>query len=139
MWERSPSTSVTNEIKDGIENFAHILRARMPTWLGWGNQRLEDAPLGIRQITGIGFAIHKETFGLGSLLSGERNRGMTCTLTLYHFTHTLWAGYGKQVYREQVQGFNELVLEFALPATLLVGIVPTSRSSLLAAVRFVMA
>lgn len=49
------------------------------------------------------------------------------------------AGYAKQFDRDQVQGLNELVLEFALPGTLFVGIVTTSRSSLVAAVPFVMA
>src|SRR5712691_9830947 len=50
----------------------------MPTWFGRRNQRFKDAPLGICQITGIGFAIHEDSFGfgLGSLLSEERNRGL---------------------------------------------------------------
>src|SRR5436305_8533008 len=50
-----------------------------------------------------------------------------------------WAGYVRQFDRDQVQGLNELVLEFALPATLFVGIVTTSRSSLLATIPFLIA
>ena len=49
------------------------------------------------------------------------------------------AGYAKQFDKDQVQGLNTLVLEFALPASLFVGIVTTSRSSLLAAGPFVLA
>lgn len=50
-----------------------------------------------------------------------------------------WAGHAKRFDRDQVQGLNELVLAFALPATLFVGIVTTPRSSLLAAGPFVLA
>lgn len=49
-----------------------------------------------------------------------------------------WAGRARQFDRDQVQGLNELVLAFALPATLFVGIVTTPRSSLLAAGPFVL-
>ncbi len=49
------------------------------------------------------------------------------------------AGYAKQFDKDQVQGLNALVLAFALPASLFVGIVTTSRSSLLAAGPFVLA
>ena len=49
------------------------------------------------------------------------------------------AGRARQLDRDQVQGLNELVLTFALPALLFVGIVTTPRSSLLAAGPFVLA
>ncbi|EFH80009.1 AEC family transporter [Ktedonobacter racemifer] len=49
------------------------------------------------------------------------------------------AGRARQFDRDQVQGLNELVLTFALPALLFVGIVTTPRSSLLAAGPFVLA
>src|SRR5947209_18386279 len=49
------------------------------------------------------------------------------------------AGYARQFDRDQVQGLNELVLEFALPASLFVVIVTTSRSSLLATFPFLIA
>ena len=49
------------------------------------------------------------------------------------------AGRTRQFDRDQVQGLNELVLTFALPALLFVGIVTTPRSSLLAAGPFVLA
>lgn len=49
------------------------------------------------------------------------------------------AGRTRQFDRDQVQGLNELVLTFALPALLFVGIVTTLRSSLLAAGPFVLA
>lgn len=47
------------------------------------------------------------------------------------------AGRARQLDRDQVQGLNELVLTFALPALLFVGIVTTPRSSLLATGLFV--
>ena len=50
-----------------------------------------------------------------------------------------FAGYARQFDQHQVQGLNALVLEFALPASLFVGIVTTSRHSLLAAGSFVLA
>lgn len=49
------------------------------------------------------------------------------------------AGRARQFDRDQVQGLNELILTFALPALLFVGIVTTPRSSLLAAGPFVLA
>ena len=49
------------------------------------------------------------------------------------------ARYAKQFDKDQVQGLNTLVLTFALPASLFVGIVTTSRSSLLAAGPLVLA
>jgi malonate transporter and related proteins len=49
------------------------------------------------------------------------------------------AGRARQFDHDQVQGLNELVLTFALPALLFVGIVTTPRSSLLAAGPFVLA
>lgn len=50
-----------------------------------------------------------------------------------------WAGRARQFDADQVQGFNELVLDFALPATLFVGVVTTSRSVLSGAVPFLIA
>jgi malonate transporter and related proteins len=50
-----------------------------------------------------------------------------------------WAGRAKQFDSDQVHGFNELVLDFALPAMLFVGIVSTPRSTLLAALPFAFA
>lgn len=50
-----------------------------------------------------------------------------------------WAGRAKQFDQDQVRGFNALVLEFALPALLFVGVVSASRSALLAAVPFAFA
>jgi malonate transporter and related proteins len=49
------------------------------------------------------------------------------------------AGRARQFDHDQVQGLNELVLTFALPALLFVGIVTTPHSSLLAAGPFVLA
>ena len=49
------------------------------------------------------------------------------------------AGRSRQFDPDQVQGLNELVLSFALPALLFAGIVTTSRSSLLTAGPFVLA
>ncbi len=46
------------------------------------------------------------------------------------------AGRAKQFDQDQVRGFNALVLEFALPALLFVGVVSTSRSALLAAIPY---
>jgi predicted permease len=48
-----------------------------------------------------------------------------------------FAGRAKQFDKDQVQGLNALVITFALPASLFVGIVTTPRSSLLAAGPFV--
>lgn len=50
-----------------------------------------------------------------------------------------FAGRSKQFDADQVEGLNELVLTFALPALLFVGIVATPRSSLLSAGPFVLA
>jgi malonate transporter and related proteins len=49
------------------------------------------------------------------------------------------AGRAKRFDRHQVQGLNELILTFALPALLFVGVVTTPRNSLLAAGLFVLA
>jgi predicted permease len=48
-----------------------------------------------------------------------------------------FAGRAKQFDKDQVQGLNALVITFALPASLFVGIVTTPRSSLLAADPFI--
>ena len=50
-----------------------------------------------------------------------------------------WAGRAKQFDEDQVRGFNALVLDFALPALLFVGVVSASRAELLAAVPFALA
>jgi malonate transporter and related proteins len=50
-----------------------------------------------------------------------------------------WAGRSKQFDQDQVKGLNALVLQFALPALLFVGVVSASRSALLAAVPFALA
>ena len=50
-----------------------------------------------------------------------------------------WAGRARRFDRNQVQGLNDLVLTYALPALLFVGIVTTRRSSLLASGTFVLA
>jgi malonate transporter len=47
-----------------------------------------------------------------------------------------WAGRAKQFDQDQVRGLNALVLEYALPALLFVGVVSASRGALLAAVPF---
>src|SRR5437016_1872654 len=67
MWERSPRAPVANEIKKGIENFAPILCARMSTRFGWRNQGFEDAPFSIRQVTRVGFSIHRSFGRYGEL------------------------------------------------------------------------
>ena len=65
-----------------------MLRARMPTRLGWGNQRFEDSPLSIGQITGIGFAAHSN-FRIGvSSLDGEEPEDDTDLCFYYTTLHT---------------------------------------------------
>lgn len=51
----------------------------------------------------------------------------------------LWAGCAGRFDRDQVRGFNELILDYALPAALFVGIVTTPRTVLLASGPFVIA
>jgi malonate transporter and related proteins len=50
-----------------------------------------------------------------------------------------WAGHAKKFDSDQVAGLNELVLDFAFPALLFVGIVRASRSSLFSEAPFVLA
>ena len=51
----------------------------------------------------------------------------------------LWAGLARRFDRDQVRGFNDLTLDYALPSALFVGIVTTPRSVILAAGPFVIA
>ncbi len=50
-----------------------------------------------------------------------------------------WAGRAKRFDADQVQGINELVLDFAMPALMFVGIAKTTRSEMFAEVPFLLA
>jgi hypothetical protein len=54
MGQQTPGPSTAQHIKKSIENLPHIDTSRPASWFGRGNQRLEDGPLGIREIAGIG-------------------------------------------------------------------------------------
>src|SRR5579864_8965830 len=55
MREQTPGAATAQHIQDPIEDLAHLHTSGSPSWLGWGDQRFQDGPLGIRKITGIGF------------------------------------------------------------------------------------
>ena len=53
--QHSPSATTTQDIKDGIQNFAHIVFARSAPVVG-REKRLENLPLSIGQVTRICFS-----------------------------------------------------------------------------------
>jgi hypothetical protein len=50
--------------EDGIDHFAYVGRARMPTGLGGRNEWLEDRPFPLTHITGITSSLHLSTSSL---------------------------------------------------------------------------
>ena len=60
MREQTPSPSGAQDIKDPIEDLPHIHAPGTASWLGWGDQGLQDGPFSIGKITGIRF--HRGSF-----------------------------------------------------------------------------
>ena len=55
MWQQTPGPATAQHVKNPVENLTHIHTSGAASWLGWGNQRFKNGPLGIREITGIRF------------------------------------------------------------------------------------
>src|SRR5256885_16318873 len=55
MGQQAPGAAATQQIKDPIEDLAHIYTSGPTSCFGWGNQRFKDGPFGIRKIACIRF------------------------------------------------------------------------------------
>src|SRR6266487_19276 len=64
MREGAPLAAGAIHIEDGIEHFAHVGRARMPTGLGRRNERFQDLPFSLTQIAWIASSLHRSTSSL---------------------------------------------------------------------------
>src|SRR6266702_2090751 len=64
MRQGSPLATGTIQVQDGIDHFAHVSGARMPTGLGGWNERLEDGPFLLTEITWVASSFHLPTSSL---------------------------------------------------------------------------
>src|SRR5215468_7608753 len=64
MWQGAPLASGAIYIQDGIDDFSHVGRARVSSWLGRRDQRFQDRPFLLGQITGIASSLHLSTSSL---------------------------------------------------------------------------
>jgi|GEM_PF-5744176 len=57
MGQHFPLAATALGIKNGIENLTQVNGPGMTTTFGLGQQRCEDSPLGITQVTGVGLTL----------------------------------------------------------------------------------
>src|SRR5258707_8243565 len=62
MGQAAPGTALTVEVEQGIEDFADVGLPWAAARPGGRNQRLEQRPLRVSQITRIGFAFHDQLY-----------------------------------------------------------------------------
>ena len=91
-WEvvrqRPPGPASTQVVQDAVENLAHIHRARPPTGLGWGDQRLQDRPLRVREVTRVRLVWHLLRSN-GYTLPTPRSSSVEYTLSRHPLSSTL--------------------------------------------------
>src|SRR5215470_20090532 len=61
MWQGAPLAPCPIQVQNGIEHFAHVGGAWAPAWLGGRDERLEDGPFLLGQITGVAESFHCST------------------------------------------------------------------------------
>src|SRR6266702_1820864 len=97
----------TIQVQDGIDHFAHVSGARMPTGLGGWNERLEDGPFLLTEITWITSSLH-----LPPLLSLPSRVSLSCFTppVSYHSAHLLAEPLTRPLYRPSPpsSGFSRL-------------------------------
>src|SRR5918912_1160026 len=60
VWQQAPGTAGADQVEDGLEDLAHIVLARPPSWLCRRDQWRQLIPLCISQICRIFSAIHQQ-------------------------------------------------------------------------------
>ena len=58
MRQHSPGAAGANQVQNSIDNLSQVSGSQSATRLGWWKQRLDQFPLFIRQIAGVGFSVH---------------------------------------------------------------------------------
>src|SRR5579883_2878579 len=61
VWHGSPLSACAIQVQDGIDDFAYVSGAGMASWLGGRDERFQDGPFLITQITGIASSLHLPT------------------------------------------------------------------------------
>ena len=61
MRQGTPLTACPIQVQKGIEHFAHVGGAWASAWLGGRDERREDGPLLLGQITGVAESLHCST------------------------------------------------------------------------------
>src|SRR6266566_68986 len=64
MRQGAPLAAGAIQVQDGIDHFAHVGRARMPTGLGRRNKWLENRPFPLTQIAWVASSLHLPTSSL---------------------------------------------------------------------------
>jgi hypothetical protein len=67
--QRPPLASGAVDVEESIEDLTHVCRPRASALFGWGDQGLQDLPLGIRQVAWVVSSSHGILPHLLSLLS----------------------------------------------------------------------
>src|SRR5206468_12906632 len=61
MWQGTPLAPCPIQVQNGIDHFSHVGGSGVSTWLGGWDERFEDSPFLLGQITGETESFHSSS------------------------------------------------------------------------------